>query len=85
MKYAIIILNIGILALTSSCKIQTVSKKTPVTVIENKAAPFNNTFSANRAEGINAPEAFPNYGTKINNNLSKQEEENLILNKWQTL
>lgn len=76
MKY---ILFFSFLSFLFICSCQ----KTTVDIIEKPTINNkSNFFSAGRAEGLNASNAYPDYGKKVEN-LTFSEEEIIIINKWQ--
>ena len=76
MKY-IIIINILAFFLILGCR------RADIVLTNDYVLNKNTGFLTNRDEGVDSPEAFPDYGIKIGSNLSEEQEKMLILNKWQ--
>ena len=76
MKY-IIIINILAFFLILGCR------RADIVLTNDYVLNKNTGFLTNRAEGMDSPDAFPDYGIKIGDVLSEEEEKLLILNKWQ--
>ncbi|MGD9639034.1 MAG: hypothetical protein AB7U85_08255 [Alphaproteobacteria bacterium] len=79
MKKLFIALSIFFISMLEGC-----SSAPQVDIIENKTVNYNAEFNAGRVEGLQAPNAFPDFGTK-SKDISAAEEEILIINKWQSL